>query len=113
MRYGDLRYYMGVEYADVAEALARRRCAKAFATELVPADRIYVNVQPLSGAAANLAVYEGLLRPGDTIMGMALTHGGHLTHGSPANVSGQWYRPIYYEVNACTELLDYDRIYLH
>ncbi len=109
-RYGDERYYMGVEYADVAEALARRRCAEAFATETVPADRIYVNVQPLSGAPANIAVYEALLKPGDIIMGMSLTHGGHLTHGAPANVSGQRYRAVFYGVDPRTELLDYDQI---
>lgn len=109
-RYGDLRYYMGVEYADVAEALARRRCAEAFATDAVPADRVYVNVQPLSGAPANIAVYEALLKPGDVIMGMGLTHGGHLTHGSPAHVSGQQYQPVFYGVDPHTELLDYDQI---
>jgi glycine hydroxymethyltransferase len=109
-RYGDLRYYMGVEYADIAEALARRRCAEAFATDALPADRIYVNVQPLSGAPANTAVYEALLSPGDVIMGMSLIHGGHLTHGSPANVSGRLYRPVFYEVDSRTELLDYDQI---
>ncbi|MBN1178901.1 MAG: glycine cleavage system aminomethyltransferase GcvT [Anaerolineae bacterium] len=109
-RYGDLRYYMGVEYADVAEALARRRCAEAFAIDAVPADRIYVNVQPLSGSPANLAVYEALLKTGDTILGMDLTHGGHLTHGSPANVSGRRYKPVFYHVDTRTELLDYDQI---
>lgn len=109
-RYGDLRYYMGVEYADVAEALARRRCAEAFATEAIPADRIYVNVQPLSGALANIAVYEALLKPGDVILAMDLTHGGHLTHGAPVNVSGQRYRAVFYGVDPQTELLDYDRI---
>lgn len=109
-RYGDLRYYMGVEYADVAEALARRRCAEAFATDALPADRIYANVQPLSGAPANIAVYKALLKPGDTIMGMDLTHGGHLTHGSPANISGQQYKAVFYRVNPRTELLDYDQI---
>ncbi len=109
-RYGDLRYYMGVEYADTVEALARRRCAEAFATAALPADRIYVNVQPLSGAAANIAVYEALLKPGDTILGLDLTHGGHLTHGSPANVSGQLYRAVFYHVDPRTELLDYDQI---
>ncbi|HHS96283.1 MAG TPA: glycine cleavage system aminomethyltransferase GcvT [Chloroflexi bacterium] len=109
-RYGDLRYYMGVEYADIAEALARRRCAEAFATDSIPADRIYVNVQPLSGSPANIAVYEALLREGDTIMGMDLTHGGHLTHGSPANVSGQRYHTVFYRVDPQTELLDYDQI---
>lgn len=109
-RYGDLRYYMGVEYADVAEALARRRCAEVFATEAVPADRIYVNVQPLSGGPANTAVYEALLRPGDVILGMDLTHGGHLSHGNPANVSGQRYRGVPYRVDPRTELLDYDQV---
>ncbi|HID89779.1 MAG TPA: aminotransferase class I/II-fold pyridoxal phosphate-dependent enzyme, partial [Anaerolineae bacterium] len=109
-RYGDLRYYMGVEYADIAEALARRRCAEAFATDAVPADRIYVNVQPLSGSPANIAVYEALLKEGDTILGMDLTHGGHLTHGSPANVSGQRYHAVFYRVDPKTELLDYDQI---
>ncbi len=109
-RYGDLRYYMGVEYADIAEALARRRCAEAFATDTVSADRIYVNVQPLSGSPANIAVYEALLEPGDTILGMDLTHGGHLTHGSPANISGQRYNSIFYRVDPRTELLDYDQI---
>jgi len=109
-RYGDLRYYMGVEYADVAEALARRRCAEAFATADLSADRIYVNVQPLSGAAANVAVYEALLKPNDTIMGLDLTHGGHLTHGSPANVSGRRYKAVFYTVDPRTELLDYEQI---
>ncbi|RME33439.1 MAG: serine hydroxymethyltransferase, partial [Thermoflexia bacterium] len=109
-RYGDLRYYMGVEYADVAEALARRRCAEAFATEAIPANHIYVNVQPLSGAPANIAVYEALLKPGDVIMGMNLTHGGHLTHGAPANVSGQRYRAVFYGVDPRTELIDYDQV---
>ncbi|MCK4450677.1 MAG: hypothetical protein KAX26_08805, partial [Anaerolineae bacterium] len=82
-RYGDRRYYRGVEYADVIESLARRRCAETFATDDISADQIYVNVQPLSGAPANIAVQQALLKPGDTIMGMALHHGGHLTHGSP------------------------------
>jgi glycine hydroxymethyltransferase len=109
-RYGDLRYYMGVEYADTAEALARRRCAEAFATESFPADRVYVNVQPLSGAAANTAVYEALLQPGDTLLGLDLSHGGHLTHGSPVNISGQRYQAVSYGVDPRTELLDYDQI---
>jgi len=109
-RYGDRRYYRGVEYADVIESLARRRCAEAFATDDIAADQIYVNVQPLSGAPANAAVQQALLKPGDTIMGMALTHGGHLTHGSPVNLSGQLYNVIPYDVNEQTELLDYDEI---
>ncbi len=109
-RYGDRRFYRGTEYADVIEALARRRCAEAFATETVPVDRIYVNVQPLSGAPANAAVMQALLQPGDTIMAMALAHGGHLTHGSPANISGRLYKTVCYHVNERTERLDYDEI---
>jgi glycine hydroxymethyltransferase len=109
-RYGDRRYYRGVEYVDVIESLARRRCAEAFATEDIPSDQIYVNVQPLSGAPANAAVQQALLKPGDTIMGMALHHGGHLTHGSPVNLSGRLYNVVSYRVNERTELLDYDEI---
>ena len=78
-RYADRRYYKGVEYADSDEELARRRCAELFATETISADDIYVNVQPLSGAPANNAVYHALVQPGETIMGMDLLHGGHLT----------------------------------
>jgi glycine hydroxymethyltransferase len=78
-RYSDPRYYKGVEYADVMEALARRRIAEAFATNGVSADRLFVNVQALSGAPANNAVYLALVNPGDTVMGMDLLHGGHLT----------------------------------
>lgn len=109
-RYGDRRYYRGVEYADVIESLARRRCADAFATEAISADQIYVNVQPLSGAPANLAVQEALLEPGDTIMGLSLVDGGHLTHGSPVNLSGKLYESVSYAVDERTELLDYDEI---
>ena len=88
-RYSDPRYYKGVEFADVVEELARRRCAEVFATSNVHADDIYVNVQPLSGAPANNAVYQALINPGDTILGMNLLHGGHLTHGSSVNRSGE------------------------
>lgn len=109
-RYGDRRYYRGVEYADVIEALARRRCAECFATDTISAEQIYVNVQPLSGAPANAAVQQALLKPGDTIMGLALADGGHLTHGSPANLSGRLYRVVPYHVDPRTELLDYDQI---
>ncbi len=109
-RYGDRRYYRGVEYADVIESLARRRCAEAFATSDVSADQIYVNVQPLSGAPANVAIQQALLKPSDTIMGMALSHGGHLTHGSPVNISGRLYNVVSYHVDERTELLDYDEI---
>ncbi|MGD8552887.1 MAG: serine hydroxymethyltransferase, partial [Anaerolineales bacterium] len=109
-RYSDPRYYKGVEYADTIEALARRRCAEAFATNGLTADDLYVNVQALSGAPANNAVYNALLKPGDTIMGMNLLHGGHLTHGSSVNRSGQLYNPVHYTVDPETERLDYDQI---
>jgi glycine hydroxymethyltransferase len=109
-RYGDQRYYRGVEYADVIESLARRRCAEAFATDAISADQIYVNVQPLSGAPANVAVQQALLKPGDTMMALSLPHGGHLTHGSPVNLSGRLYDVVSYQVNERTELLDYDEI---
>jgi glycine hydroxymethyltransferase len=109
-RYSDRRYYKGVEYADTIEALARRRCAELFATDEIIPDDIYVNVQPLSGAPANNAVYHALVTPGDTIMGMDLLHGGHLTHGSPANRSGKYYNVIHYTVDSETEKLDYDVI---
>jgi len=109
-RHSDRRYYKGVEYANVAEALARRRCAEAFATDEVRAEDIYVNVQPLSGAPANNAVYAALMKPGETLMGMSLLDGGHLTHGSPANRSGQIYKSVSYSVDPETERLDYDQI---
>ena len=109
-RYSDPRYYKGVEYADIVEALARRRCAELFATDLIPADNIFVNVQSLSGAAANNAVYQALIKPGDTIMGMDLTHGGHLTHGSSANRSGKLYHSVPYRVNPENEIIDYEAV---
>ncbi|MFN3347003.1 MAG: serine hydroxymethyltransferase, partial [Candidatus Bipolaricaulaceae bacterium] len=109
-RYSDRRFYKGVEFADLVEALACRRCAELFATPDVPAEAIYVNIQPLSGAAANLAIYEALLKPGDTLMAMDLTQGGHLSHGSPFHVSGRRYRIVSYGVDPKTEKLDYDRI---
>jgi glycine hydroxymethyltransferase len=109
-RYSDPRYYKGVEYADVIEALARRRGAEAFATPQIPADDIFVNVQPLSGAPANTAVYDALVTPGDTVMGLNLLHGGHLTHGAAANRSGRWYKIIGYTIDPATEKIDYDAI---
>jgi glycine hydroxymethyltransferase len=109
-RYGDRRFYKGATYVHFAETLAQRRCAALFATPEVPADKIYVNVQPLSGANANLAVYEAFLKPGDTLMGMNLFQGGHLSHGSPFHVSGRRYRIVSYDVDPTTERLDYDRI---
>lgn len=109
-RYSDQRYYQGVEYANIVESLARRRCAELFATADITAEDIYVNVQPLSGAPANNAAYHALIKPGDTILGMDLFHGGHLTHGSPVNRSGKLYNAVHYRVDAETEMLDYDAI---
>jgi glycine hydroxymethyltransferase len=109
-RYADPRYYKGVEYADVIEALARRRCAEVFATDKVSADQIFVNVQPLSGAPANNAVYTALIEPGDTILGMNLLHGGHLTHGSSVNRSGKLFKVAHYNVDPVTEMIDYDKV---
>jgi glycine hydroxymethyltransferase len=109
-RYADPRYYKGVEYADAVEALARRRCAELFATPTFSANQIYVNVQPLSGAPANNAVYTALLNPGDVILGMNLLHGGHLTHGSSVNRSGKLYKVIHYNVDPVTEQIDYDAV---
>lgn len=111
-RYSDARYYKGTEFADLIESLARRRAAELFANDAVPAEDLWVNVQPLSGAPANNAVFSALLQPGDTIMGMDLLHGGHLTHGSPVNRSGLLYNVVSYGVDPTTELLDYDHIRL-
>ena len=108
-RNGDPRYYKGVEYADVVEALARRRAAEAFAANGFTADQIYVNVQALSGAPANNAVYQALVPLGETIMGLNLLHGGHLSHGSSVNRSGKWYKAVHYTVDE-NERLDYDKI---
>jgi glycine hydroxymethyltransferase len=108
-RNGDPRYYKGVEYADAVEALARRRAAEAFAANGITADQIYVNVQALSGAPANNAVYQALLNLGDTVMGLNLLHGGHLSHGSSVNRSGKWFKAVHYTIDA-NERLDYDAI---
>ncbi len=109
-RYSDPRYYKGVEYADVLEALTRRRAAELFAANGISPDQLYVNVQPLSGAPANSAAYTALLKPGDTIMGLNLNDGGHLSHGTRINRSGKHYVGVPYYVNPETELLDYDAI---
>ncbi|HVN54380.1 MAG TPA: glycine cleavage system aminomethyltransferase GcvT [Anaerolineaceae bacterium] len=109
-RYSDPRYYKGVEYADTVEELARRRCAEAFAANGYTVDQIQVNVQPLSGAPANNAVYTALLNPGDAILGMNLLHGGHLSHGSPINRSGKLYQAFHYTVDPMTEKIDYDAV---
>ena len=109
-RNSDPRYYKGVEYADILEALTRRRAAELFAANGVSADQLYVNVQPLSGAPANSAVYSALLQPGDTIMGLNLNDGGHLSHGTSINRSGKHYNGVPYFVDEVTEKLDYDAI---
>ena len=108
-RYSDPRYYKGVEYADFIESLAARRCAEVFAANGVSPDNLYVNVQPLSGAPANNAVYH-LINPGDTIMGMNLLHGGHLTHGSSVNRSGKLFNVVHYTVDPETEQINYDQV---
>lgn len=107
-RFSDPRYYKGVEYADAIEAIARRRCAELFAANGLSANQIYVNVQALSGAPANNAVYHALVNPGDTVMGMNLLHGGHLSHGSPVNRSGKYYEIVHYTVDPDTEKIDYE-----
>jgi glycine hydroxymethyltransferase len=98
--YPDKRYYGGCEFVDVAEKLAVDRAKKIFNAE-------YANVQPHSGSQANMAVYFALLEPGDTVLGMNLSHGGHLTHGSPVSFSGRLYNFIHYGVNADTGIIDY------
>ena len=97
------RYYGGCEYIDGIEQLAIERAKTLFGAN-------WANVQPHSGAQANFAVFLSLLKPGDTIMGMDLSHGGHLTHGSPVNVSGKWFKTCHYEVDKTTEILDMDAI---
>ncbi|HSA99468.1 MAG TPA: hypothetical protein VLE49_02375, partial [Anaerolineales bacterium] len=108
-RNSDPRYYKGVEYADLVEALARRRAAEAFAANGFTADQIFVNVQALSGAPANNAVYQALMDIGDTVLGLSLLHGGHLSHGSSVNRSGKYYKAVHYMVDE-NEKLDYDKI---
>ncbi len=97
------RYYGGCEFVDKVEQLAIDRAKKLFGAA-------HANVQPHSGANANFAVFLALLEPGDTFLGMDLSHGGHLTHGSPVNVSGKWFKVRHYGVNPETEQLDYDQI---
>jgi glycine hydroxymethyltransferase len=109
-RYSDRRYYKGVEYADLLEALAQRRAAEAYTANGVPPEEIWANVQPLSGSPANSAIYAALVPPGSTVMGMDLLHGGHLTHGSPANRSGKLYDVVSYGIDLETERLDYEAI---
>lgn len=101
--YPRARYYGGCEYVDVVEDLARERVKKLFGAE-------HANVQPHSGAQANMAVYFAVLEPGDTVLGMNLSHGGHLTHGSPVNFSGKLYNFIPYGVSEKTGRIDYDEL---
>lgn len=101
--YPGKRYYGGCECVDIVENIARDRVKKLFGAE-------HVNVQPHSGAQANLAVYFALLNPGDTVLGMSLAEGGHLTHGSPVNMSGKYYNFVPYGINSETGRLDYDAL---
>lgn len=101
--YPGKRYYGGCEHVDVVENLARDRAKQLFGAE-------HVNIQPHSGAQANMAVYFTILEPGDTVLGMNLSHGGHLTHGSPVNFSGQLYNFVDYGVDKETEQIDYDLV---
>ncbi len=109
-RYADRRFYKGVDYVDIVEALAGRRVAQCFASDAVPAEAIHANVQALSGTAANLAVYDTFMQAGDTLMGLDLFQGGHLSHGSEFNISGKRYHVVSYGVDPRTERLDYDQI---
>jgi len=101
--YPGKRYYGGCECVDIVEDLARKRACKLFGAD-------HANVQPHSGAQANTAVYFAMLKPGDTVMGMSLSHGGHLTHGSPANLSGAFFNFVPYGVSPETEVIDYDEV---
>ncbi|MBR7063145.1 MAG: serine hydroxymethyltransferase [Clostridia bacterium] len=101
--YPGKRYYGGCEYVDVVEQLAIDRAKELFGAE-------HANVQPHAGAQANMAVFFAALEPGDTVMGMSLAHGGHLTHGSPVNMSGKWFNIVPYEVDESTQRIDYDKL---
>jgi glycine hydroxymethyltransferase len=101
--YPGKRYYGGCEYVDIVEDLARERLKKIFGAE-------HANVQPHSGSSANAAVYFTVLDPGDTVLGMNLSHGGHLTHGSPVNMSGKYYNFVHYGVTEDTEIIDYENV---
>ena len=101
--YPGKRYYGGCQYVDIVEDLARKRACQLFGAD-------HANVQPHSGAQANLAVYFALLEPGDTILGMNLSHGGHLTHGSPVNMSGKYFNIVPYGVRESDETIDYDAL---
>ncbi len=101
--YPGKRYYGGCQYVDVVENIARERAKKLFGAE-------HANVQPHCGASANLAVFFAFLQPGDTVMGMNLQQGGHLSHGSPVNISGKYFNVVPYGVNPETEMIDYDEM---
>ena len=101
--YPGARYYGGCQYVDEVENLARDRAVQLFGAE-------HANVQPHSGSQANVAVYLALLKPGDTILGMNLSHGGHLTHGSKASISGKYFNACFYGVDRETETIDYDKV---
>ncbi|HHT74186.1 MAG TPA: serine hydroxymethyltransferase [Firmicutes bacterium] len=101
--YPGRRYYGGCEYVDIVEDLARERAKALFGAE-------HVNVQPHSGAQANQAVFFAVLKPGDKVLGMDLSHGGHLTHGSPVNLSGSWFDFVHYGVDKETETIDYNEV---
>ena len=101
--YPGKRYYGGCQYVDVVENIARERAKKLFGAD-------HANVQPHSGASANLAVFFALVNPGDTVMGLNLAHGGHLSHGSPVNISGKYFNIVPYSVSGDTEKLDYEAI---
>ena len=101
--YPGKRYYGGCEYVDIVENLARERVCRLYGAD-------HANVQPHSGAQANMAVYFAMLQPGDTVMGMSLSNGGHLTHGSPVNMSGAYFNFVPYGVNRETEQIDYEEV---
>ena len=101
--YPGKRYYGGCQYVDIVENLARDRACRLYGAD-------HANVQPHSGAQANMAVYFAMLKPGDTVMGLSLSNGGHLTHGSPVNMSGAYYRFVPYGVSSDTETIDYDEV---
>ena len=101
--YPGKRYYGGCEFTDVVENLARDRAKQLFGAE-------HANVQPHSGSTANMAAYSAIIQPGDTILGLNLAHGGHLTHGHPLNFSGKTYKIVPYGVTKETETIDYDEL---
>ena len=101
--YPSKRYYGGCEYVDIVETLAINRAKEIFGAQ-------HVNVQPHSGAQANMAVFFAVLEPGDTVLGMNLSHGGHLTHGSPVNMSGKWFNIVPYGVSQNDMQIDYEEV---